>query len=183
LEVSTDKVDTEIPAPCAGVIRELLVEENSTVAIGDPLAVIEPADGTPAETPQTPEASPVEPAPPPPPVADAQAAPPADVDATHGDKAGADDAVSSFIRPAGVIRARSTTLRSKPSSPPSPPTRPCRRILHPHGHHRSHGGLNTTPTPRTPPTPPDTSRRGHFIAAHPHRRCRHRAHPERRSTG
>jgi hypothetical protein len=57
-----------------------------------------------------------------------------------------------------------------------------RRILHPHGHRRSHGGLNTTPTPRTPPTPPDISRRGHFIAAHPHHQCRHHAHPECRST-
>ena len=33
-EISTDKVDTEIPAPAAGVLTELLVEEGKTVAIG-----------------------------------------------------------------------------------------------------------------------------------------------------
>jgi 2-oxoglutarate dehydrogenase E2 component (dihydrolipoamide succinyltransferase) len=43
LEVATDKVDTEIPAPFAGTIRELLASENDTVAVGDPLAIIAPA--------------------------------------------------------------------------------------------------------------------------------------------
>jgi pyruvate/2-oxoglutarate dehydrogenase complex dihydrolipoamide acyltransferase (E2) component len=100
VEVATDKVDTEIPAPCAGVIRELLVEENSTVAIGDPLAVIEPADGTPAQTQQPPEASPVEPASPPPPGTGAHAAPPADVDATRGDQAAGDDQARAAPAPA-----------------------------------------------------------------------------------
>ena len=32
-EISTDKVDTEIPAPAAGVLAEVLVEEGKTVAI------------------------------------------------------------------------------------------------------------------------------------------------------
>ena len=32
-EISTDKVDTEIPAPVAGVLKEVLVEEGKTVAI------------------------------------------------------------------------------------------------------------------------------------------------------
>ena len=63
LEVATDKVDTEIPAPYAGIIREFLAEENSTVAVGEPLAVIDAADGTHADT--TPHAEPSpEPAPP-----------------------------------------------------------------------------------------------------------------------
>ncbi|EUA54476.1 hypothetical protein I553_1638 [Mycobacterium xenopi 4042] len=35
---------------------------------------------------------------------------------------------------------------------------------------------------QTPPTPPDNSRRGQFMAAHPHRQRRHHAHPECRST-
>jgi 2-oxoglutarate dehydrogenase E2 component (dihydrolipoamide succinyltransferase) len=56
LEVATDKVDTEIPAPCSGVIRELLAEENSTVAVGEPLAVIDSSDSTPTDT--TPAAEP-----------------------------------------------------------------------------------------------------------------------------
>lgn len=50
VEVATDKVDTEIPAPCSGIIRELLAEENDTVAVGEPLAVIDSADSAPPDT-------------------------------------------------------------------------------------------------------------------------------------
>ena len=57
LEVSTDKVDTEIPSPFAGTLQEILVAEDETVAVGTELAVIgdgaaAPADGsTPAAEP------------------------------------------------------------------------------------------------------------------------------------
>ncbi|WP_327152846.1 biotin/lipoyl-containing protein, partial [Nostocoides australiense] len=40
LEVSTDKVDTEIPSPVAGVLLEILAEEDETVAVGADLAVV-----------------------------------------------------------------------------------------------------------------------------------------------
>lgn len=40
LEISTDKVDTEIPSPAAGVLSEILVPEGETVAVGTDLAVI-----------------------------------------------------------------------------------------------------------------------------------------------
>ncbi len=40
LEVSTDKVDTEIPSPVAGVLQEILVQEDDTVPVGADLAVI-----------------------------------------------------------------------------------------------------------------------------------------------
>src|SRR5215211_120329 len=40
LEVSTDKVDTEIPSPAAGVLTKILVAEDETVAVGAELAVI-----------------------------------------------------------------------------------------------------------------------------------------------
>ncbi len=40
LEVSTDKVDTEIPSPVAGTLQEILVEEDDTVPVGADLAVI-----------------------------------------------------------------------------------------------------------------------------------------------
>jgi len=39
-EVSTDKVDTEVPSAHAGVLRQILVAEGETVAIGTPLAII-----------------------------------------------------------------------------------------------------------------------------------------------
>jgi len=40
LEVSTDKVDTEIPSPVAGVLQRIVVQVDSTVAVGAELAVI-----------------------------------------------------------------------------------------------------------------------------------------------
>src|ERR1700686_4661769 len=50
LEVSTDKVDTEIPSPVTGVLRGITVAEDETVAVGAELAVIDetPAEGAPA---------------------------------------------------------------------------------------------------------------------------------------
>ena len=45
LEISTDKVDSEIPSPAAGVLVEILVPEGETVDVGTPIAVIAPGDG------------------------------------------------------------------------------------------------------------------------------------------
>ncbi|WP_041684701.1 2-oxoglutarate dehydrogenase, E2 component, dihydrolipoamide succinyltransferase [Renibacterium salmoninarum] len=45
LEVSTDKVDTEIPSPIAGVIEEILVAEDETADVGAPLVRIGTGDG------------------------------------------------------------------------------------------------------------------------------------------
>jgi pyruvate dehydrogenase E2 component (dihydrolipoyllysine-residue acetyltransferase) len=51
LEVSTDKVDTEIPSPASGVLRGIAVAEEETVEVGAELAVIE-EEGAPAQAPQ-----------------------------------------------------------------------------------------------------------------------------------
>jgi 2-oxoglutarate dehydrogenase E2 component (dihydrolipoamide succinyltransferase) len=48
LEVSTDKVDTEIPSPASGILRSIAVDEDETVAVGAQLAVIEDSDAAPA---------------------------------------------------------------------------------------------------------------------------------------
>src|SRR5690606_31361732 len=40
LEVSTDKVDTEIPSPVAGTLTQILVQEDETVEVGTDLAII-----------------------------------------------------------------------------------------------------------------------------------------------
>ena len=48
LEVSTDKVDTEIPSPASGILRGIAVDEDETVAVGAQLAVIEETDSAPA---------------------------------------------------------------------------------------------------------------------------------------
>ena len=69
LEVSTDKVDTEIPAPASGILRGIVVDEDETVAVGAQLAVIEDADA--------PAATPAPAAPAPAPAAETPAAPPA----------------------------------------------------------------------------------------------------------
>ncbi len=47
-EVSTDKVDSEVPSPASGVVSEILVEEGETVDVGTKLAVISPAGAQPA---------------------------------------------------------------------------------------------------------------------------------------
>ncbi|MCQ0022453.1 2-oxoglutarate dehydrogenase, E2 component, dihydrolipoamide succinyltransferase, partial [Streptomyces somaliensis DSM 40738] len=51
LEVSTDKVDTEIPSPASGVLSSIRVAEDETVEVGAELAVIDDGTGAPAETP------------------------------------------------------------------------------------------------------------------------------------
>ena len=65
LEVSTDKVDTEIPSPAAGVLTKILVAEDETVEVGSELAVIggeaggdagAPAEQAPAQETPAPEA-------------------------------------------------------------------------------------------------------------------------------
>ncbi|MEW1887835.1 2-oxoglutarate dehydrogenase, E2 component, dihydrolipoamide succinyltransferase [Streptomyces sp. NPDC085659] len=60
LEVSTDKVDTEIPAPVAGVLLEIVVGEDETAEVGAKLAVIGAPGAAPA---QAPAPAPAQPAP------------------------------------------------------------------------------------------------------------------------
>jgi pyruvate dehydrogenase E2 component (dihydrolipoamide acetyltransferase) len=87
-EISTDKVDTEIPSPAAGTLSEVLVEEGKTVGINTVVARIEngaggakPAAAPPAEAPAPAPvpasvpaaAAPAEPTPPPAPIEEAPA--------------------------------------------------------------------------------------------------------------
>jgi pyruvate dehydrogenase E2 component (dihydrolipoamide acetyltransferase) len=103
-EVSTDKVDTEVPSPVSGVLTEIRVQEGDTVDVGTVIAVVGDADGAAAEAPAAeaepapesapapeaapepepaaepaaaaPEPAPASPAPPPPPPAPAAPAAP-----------------------------------------------------------------------------------------------------------
>ena len=70
LEISTDKVDTEVPSPAAGIVTEILVPEGETVAVGTVLARIggeagaaapAPVAAPPAPEPAAPPAAPAEP--------------------------------------------------------------------------------------------------------------------------
>jgi pyruvate dehydrogenase E2 component (dihydrolipoamide acetyltransferase) len=58
LEVSTDKVDTEIPAPVSGTLLSISVQEDETVDVGAELAVIGAAGGAPASAPAAPAEAP-----------------------------------------------------------------------------------------------------------------------------
>ncbi|WP_338036779.1 biotin/lipoyl-containing protein, partial [Microbacterium arborescens] len=75
LEISTDKVDTEIPSPVSGVIEEILVQEDETVEVGAILAKIGDGSGAPSSDAPT-EQAPAEEAP-----APAQEAPAAEAPA------------------------------------------------------------------------------------------------------
>lgn len=75
VEISTDKVDTEIPSPIAGVIEEILVAEDETVEVGAVLVRIGGGGSAPVAAPAPAEAAP-EPAATAEPVAAAPAAPP-----------------------------------------------------------------------------------------------------------
>ena len=96
LEVSTDKVDTEIPSPVSGILRGITVAEDETVAVGAELAVIDDegsgggeadaSGGQAAEAPADEAAAP--------PAAPDQSAPPAAGQAPGQDGQGADDAAS-----------------------------------------------------------------------------------------
>ncbi|TLH71078.1 biotin/lipoyl-containing protein, partial [Mycolicibacterium phocaicum] len=86
LEVSTDKVDTEIPSPAAGVLTKIVAQEDDVVEIGGELAVIGEAGSEPAAAPAStaapsapePAAAPApEPTPAPAPAAEAPASAPA----------------------------------------------------------------------------------------------------------
>ena len=63
-EVSTDKVDTEVPSPVAGTLTEIRVQEGETVEVGTVIAVVGDGDGAPAAAEEAPaEEAPAEEAP------------------------------------------------------------------------------------------------------------------------
>jgi len=67
VEVSTDKVDTEIPSPVAGTLLSITAEEDTTVAVGGELGRIGSAAAAPAPQAAAPPPATAAPAPPPPP--------------------------------------------------------------------------------------------------------------------
>ena len=89
VEVSTDKVDTEVPAPAAGVITKIIVNEDDTVEVGTVLAIIggSAEEAAPAATPAA------APAP------EAPAAPATPAPAAAPVPAAGDDGKSSYVTP------------------------------------------------------------------------------------
>src|ERR1700694_934336 len=66
LEVDTDKVNAEVPAPVSGILREILAREGQTVHVGTEIAVVETGDGAAPSAPSAQEPQQEAPAPAPP---------------------------------------------------------------------------------------------------------------------
>jgi pyruvate dehydrogenase E2 component (dihydrolipoyllysine-residue acetyltransferase) len=117
-EISTDKVDTEIPAPAAGVLKEVLVEEGKTVAISTVVGRIDESAGNGATAPastaakQTPAAAPPISAPPAAPAAARPAAAPAQPAARRPAEA------------PELQRLKESVGASVPAPRPAPPSQP-----------------------------------------------------------
>ncbi|MFD3468451.1 2-oxoglutarate dehydrogenase, E2 component, dihydrolipoamide succinyltransferase [Streptomyces sp. NPDC058682] len=105
LEVSTDKVDTEIPAPVSGTLLEILVGEDETAEVGARLAVIGVAGAAPAAA--APAAAPA-------PVEAAPAAAPAPVEAA------APVAAPAPVAPAAPVAAPAPVQAAAPVAAPAP---------------------------------------------------------------
>ncbi|MGC2853293.1 MAG: dihydrolipoamide acetyltransferase family protein [Candidatus Acidiferrum sp.] len=111
-EISTDKVDAEIPSPSAGVLKEIKIPEGQTVPIQTVVAVIDGASSTPAPAPEkTPAPSPAsaKPAPapsaaPPPPATPAKSAAPAQPATTPAAPAPASGAGTERIHSSPLVR-------------------------------------------------------------------------------
>ncbi|MFT4210595.1 MAG: 2-oxoglutarate dehydrogenase, E2 component, dihydrolipoamide succinyltransferase, partial [Microbacterium sp.] len=102
LEISTDKVDTEIPSPVSGVVEEILVSEDETVEIGAVLAKI--GDGSGAASAEAPaESAPAAEEP-------AEAAPAAEAPAEEAAPAPAAEAPAAEAEPAASGEGRDVVL-------------------------------------------------------------------------
>ena len=151
LEISTDKVDTEVPSPGTGVVTKILVQEGETVDVGTKLAEIAPegrgaggrAEPEPAPEPATAEAAAEADAPSsaetPAPVAPAEPAPAA---------APASDNGKTFVSPV-VARIAAEHGVDVGSVPGHRPGRPRDEEGHPRLHRA--GGAQTAPAPARPP--------------------------------
>jgi 2-oxoisovalerate dehydrogenase E2 component (dihydrolipoyl transacylase) len=106
VEVSTDKVNAEVPSPVTGTIREMLVKEGETVATGTPIAVIDEVGATSAGLPG--QATPQQAAPPAV-AAPAVAAPPAAAQTPSTNGSGGGGSLAGDVETA--LRAASPAVR------------------------------------------------------------------------
>ncbi len=125
LEISTDKVDTEIPSPAEGVLAQILVQEGATVEVGTVLAVIAP-QGAAVSAPEAPA--------PPEPATEEAAEEVAAVSSSEGD--------------APVAPAPAAEAPAPPRRPPPPPRR-SRATAAPSSHRSSRGSRPSTASIRT----------------------------------
>ena len=133
LEVSTDKVDTEIPSPIAGVIEEILVQEDETVEVGAELVRIGDGSGSastgsePAPEPEEADQAPIQPEPTPAPFQVTDAEPEEDAFAGSSytepqpEEEVAPQPVPSTDAPVGTDRP---SAPAAPAAPPAPAPTP-----------------------------------------------------------
>jgi pyruvate dehydrogenase E2 component (dihydrolipoyllysine-residue acetyltransferase) len=156
LEVSTDKVDTEIPSPVSGILRGITVAEDETVAVGAELAVIDETADTEAAPPVP--AAPEQAAPPAPPV-------PAAVDGpgAGGQGAAYSGATGPAFTPAAVAGYPPAETAPPGAAPPVPAPAAATPVLPPTGPPAAEApptGLMPPPgappvmAPPPPPPPP-----------------------------
>ncbi|TFV65241.1 UNVERIFIED_ORG: 2-oxoglutarate dehydrogenase, E2 component, dihydrolipoamide succinyltransferase [Bacillus sp. AZ43] len=119
LEVSTDKVDTEIPAPVSGTLLEITVNEDETVDVGAQLAVIGAAGGAPAAAPAPAQEAPKQEAP-------KQEAPKQEAPAEEEPQAApaAKPAAPATTQPGGDYGASGAQPAASPTSAPAPQVAP-----------------------------------------------------------
>ena len=112
VEVSTDKIDTEIPSPAAGVLTKIIAQEDDTVEVGGELAVIGDAAATPAESQPQPEAeAPAQPEPEPEPAAAARPEPEPAAPAQPAAAGGSGDATPVLMPELGESVTEGTVTR------------------------------------------------------------------------
>ncbi len=122
-EISTDKVDAEIPAPAAGILTEIRVEAGATVPINTVVGIIGSGDAAAAPAPQAPAVAPAPAAPAPPsaptaapaPSAAPAAAPPAA--APQGDGASTPPPQRAPAAPAPAPQPAQATAAAPPTAP------------------------------------------------------------------
>ncbi|MGY1855934.1 2-oxoglutarate dehydrogenase, E2 component, dihydrolipoamide succinyltransferase [Modestobacter sp. SYSU DS0290] len=121
LEVSTDKVDTEIPAPVSGTLLSISVNEDETVEVGAELAVIGSSDGAAAPTPE-PEPAPQQPAEQP--AAAQQSAPPSQQQPTPQRAEPSSEQPGADYGSSGALPTKSPTSQPSPAEAVAPASRP-----------------------------------------------------------
>ncbi|WP_327086111.1 2-oxoglutarate dehydrogenase, E2 component, dihydrolipoamide succinyltransferase [Nonomuraea sp. NBC_01738] len=121
LEVSTDKVDTEIPSPSAGVLTKIVVAEDETVEVGAELAIIDENGQAGAPAAQEAPAAQPEPAPAPAPSSIPQPAPAAQAPAAPAQPAPVQPAP---VQPAPAapapVQAAAPVAPAQPAAAPAP---------------------------------------------------------------
>src|SRR5688572_2052912 len=113
-EVSTDKVDSEVPSPTSGTLTEIKVPEGETVDVGVVLAVIGDAGAAPADAAPADAAPAAEAAPP-----AEEAAPPAPAPAVEQEAPAAEPAAAPAEEPSPVA-ASATPPAAAPAPAPTP---------------------------------------------------------------